>query len=112
MRTSRIIPAAFVASALSGPAHAAPTCLLEVAGQRYIDGPCDAFRTTAALPWPRSALLSWTPISTTSRLRRCSKERAGGRSATSRASFLNSESLLTERHAADIAQLLFRSGSE
>jgi hypothetical protein len=46
MRTSRIIPAAFVASALSGPAHAAPTCLLEVAGQRYIDGPCDAFRTS------------------------------------------------------------------
>src|SRR3954469_23906840 len=38
--------------------------------------------------------------------------RAGGRSATSRASFLNSESLLTEPHAADIAQLLFRSGSE
>jgi hypothetical protein len=46
MRTSRIIPAAFVASALSAPAHAAPTCLLEVAGQRYIDGPCDAFRTS------------------------------------------------------------------
>ena len=46
MRTSRIIPAAFVANALSGPAHAAPACLLEVAGQRYIDWPCDAFRTS------------------------------------------------------------------
>src|SRR3954451_11645346 len=60
---------------------------------------CGRKRTTAALPLPRSALLYWTPISTTSRLRWFSKERAGGRSATSRAFFRNSESL-AEPHIA------------
>src|SRR5262249_42306034 len=38
-----------------------------------------------------SAPLYWTPISMTSRLSWFNKERAGGRSGTSRASFPNSE---------------------
>src|SRR4051794_19772264 len=32
------------AGAIDAPAHAAPTCLLEVDGQRYLDGACDAAR--------------------------------------------------------------------
>jgi hypothetical protein len=50
--------------------------------------------TAAGLPLPRSALLYWTAISITSRLRWFGKEQAGGRSGTSRASFQNSEPYL------------------
>jgi len=35
-----------MAGAPIAPAYGASTCLLEVAGQRYMDGPCDAFRTS------------------------------------------------------------------
>ena len=35
-----MVPAAVIGIALSLPAHAAPTCLLEVDGRRYIDGDC------------------------------------------------------------------------
>jgi hypothetical protein len=40
MRT--IVLSAIVAGALIVPAHAGPTCVLEVDGQRLLDGSCDA----------------------------------------------------------------------
>ena len=40
MMTFRILAAALMTGVLATPAHAAPTCLLEVDGQRYIDGAC------------------------------------------------------------------------
>jgi hypothetical protein len=36
----QLLIAALTAGALSAPAAAAPTCLLQVDGQRYIDGSC------------------------------------------------------------------------
>src|SRR5262245_13000219 len=58
---------------------------------------CGRKRTTAALRLRRSAPLYWTPISTTSTFRWFGKERAGGRSVTSRASFPNSEPYSAKR---------------
>jgi hypothetical protein len=40
MRTPLLLSVAIVAGALTAPAIAAPTCLLEVDGRRYIDGSC------------------------------------------------------------------------
>jgi hypothetical protein len=41
-RILNLVSTIIVAGALSAPALASPTCLLEVEGQRYLDGTCKA----------------------------------------------------------------------
>src|SRR4051812_39590560 len=38
------ISSILLAGAISAPAHAAPTCLIEIDGKRLFDGSCDALR--------------------------------------------------------------------
>src|SRR3954453_12032484 len=44
MRTAITLATIIVAGALNAPAHASPTCVLEINGHRYLDGSCKAVR--------------------------------------------------------------------
>src|SRR4051812_435544 len=41
MRPPLLLTVALVAGALNAPAHAGPSCFLEIGGQRYISGACE-----------------------------------------------------------------------
>src|SRR4051794_26743378 len=70
-----IISMILLAGAISAPAHAAPTCLLEVEGQRYLDGSCESHSDESRLairnPGGGQPHLSASTISTPTAASRC-----------------------------------------